>query len=307
MGNYHVFNTNGTNTLDFTYDVSGSPLTLTHNGTLYHYYITNLQGDVIAILDRAGYPMVRYTYDAWGNPLTTTGSMASTLGQYNPIRYRGYYYDSDTGFYYLQSRYYDPMLGRFLNADGYMSTGQGVQGNNMFVYCLNAPVFRVDVAGFFSITCNLDGDVDPQEDKNEFLGGGNNNDANTSRSISAGSSYSGSSSGGSKTGYSTSQSTNGNKVNVQMPNNSSKAITYGQGKAGKLGTGTYVQLSSDGRDAVISWTEYNQYSYPEYRVDLNHTHGGIGAPHMHRFETVCISGNFHLNKLPTIEVNLVCG
>ena len=76
----------------------------------------------------------RYTYDAWGNILSTTGSMASTLGQISPLRYRGYVYDEETELYYLQSRYYDPAIGRFLNADAFVSTGQGLLGNNMFAY-----------------------------------------------------------------------------------------------------------------------------------------------------------------------------
>ena len=88
-----------------------------------------------------------YTYDAWGNPLSTTGSMAATLGEQNPLRYRGYVYDTETGLYYLQSRYYNPSWGRFINADGYASTGQGIIGNNMFAYCGNNPVICADYCG----------------------------------------------------------------------------------------------------------------------------------------------------------------
>ena len=73
--------------------------------------------------------------------------MASTLGTKNPLRYRGYVYDNETGFYYLQSRYYDPALGRFLNADAFASTGQGILGNNMFAYCANNPVMGYDPTG----------------------------------------------------------------------------------------------------------------------------------------------------------------
>ncbi len=83
----------------------------------------------------------------WGQLLSCTGSMASTLGQLNPLRYRGYVYDSETGLYYLQSRYYDPALRRFINADAYTSTGQGFIGNNMFAYCLNNPVNCTDSIG----------------------------------------------------------------------------------------------------------------------------------------------------------------
>ena len=136
----------GTKTLTFSYDASGRPLTLDYSGTTY-YYVTNLQGDVTAILSSSGTAVVQYTYDAWGNPLSTTGSMASTLGTLNPLRYRGYVYDTETGFYYLQSRCYDPQIGRFINADALVSTGQGLLGNNMFAYCLNNSVAYSDSGG----------------------------------------------------------------------------------------------------------------------------------------------------------------
>lgn len=104
-----------------------------------YYFQRNLQGNVVAILDTDGTPMVEYTYDAWGNLLSVTGSLTNTLGADNPLRYRGYVYDTQTRLYYLQSRYYDPEVGRFLNADALVSTGQGLLGNNMFDRC-NAPL-----------------------------------------------------------------------------------------------------------------------------------------------------------------------
>lgn len=135
-----------TETLSFTYDASGAPQALTWGESTY-LYVVNAQGDVVAILDTAGNAVVEYAYDAWGNLLSTTGSMAGTLGEYNPLRYRGYVYDTETGFYYLQSRYYDPELGRFLNADVLVSTGQGLLGNNMFAYCNNNPGNYSDPSG----------------------------------------------------------------------------------------------------------------------------------------------------------------
>jgi RHS repeat-associated protein len=75
--------------------------------------------------------------------------MATTLGQLNPLRYRGYVYDTETGLYYLQSRYYNPEIGRFINADAFAATGQGILGNNMFAYCGNNPVSREDDGGAF--------------------------------------------------------------------------------------------------------------------------------------------------------------
>ena len=136
----------GSHVMWFTYGADGTPLTINLNGTTY-YYVTNLQGDVVGILDSTGTQVVGYTYDAWGKLLSTTGSMASTLGLHNPLRYRGYVYDRETGLYYLQSRYYNPTWGRFINADTYASTGQGLIGHNMFVYCGNNPVARIDIAG----------------------------------------------------------------------------------------------------------------------------------------------------------------
>jgi RHS repeat-associated protein len=91
--------------------------------------------------------VVQYTYDAWGNILTTTGTLAESLGVINPLTYRGYVYDQETGLYYLQSRYYNPTIGRFINADALVATGQGLTGNNMFTYCGNNPVNRYDNDG----------------------------------------------------------------------------------------------------------------------------------------------------------------
>jgi len=136
----------GSNTLYFNYDAAGTPLTVTYNGTTY-YYATNLQGDIAAILDSTGTAVVSYTYDAWGNPISTTGTLATTLGQYNPLRYRGYVYDTETGLYYLQSRYYNPKVGRFVSEDITVSTGQRFVGCNMFVYCINNPMNYVDSRG----------------------------------------------------------------------------------------------------------------------------------------------------------------
>ena len=133
-----------TTVMDFIYDASGSPFALIYtNGTaepITYYYLLNIQGDVVALMTASGAYVAQYTYDAWGNTLTSSGEMA----EINPLRYRGYYYDSETGFYYLQSRYYDPANHRFINADGLASTGQGFTGTNMFAYCLNKPLGFAD-------------------------------------------------------------------------------------------------------------------------------------------------------------------
>ena len=84
----------------------------------------------------------------WGKLLSTTGSLAETFGAEQPFRYRGYVYDEETGWYYLQSRYYNPELGRFISADVYLSTGQGVIGHNSYAYCGNNPIVRQDPSGY---------------------------------------------------------------------------------------------------------------------------------------------------------------
>ena len=140
----------GNDYLIFLYDESGVPYGLIHkygSTEKKYYYEYNLQGDIIGIINDAGTRVVTYQYSAWGELLSISGSMATTIGAANPLRYRGYYYDSETGLYYLQSRYYDPVTGRFINADNYASTGQGIISNNMFAYCLNNPVNLSDNSG----------------------------------------------------------------------------------------------------------------------------------------------------------------
>ena len=142
-----ITSSSGTTTLYYYYDESGIS-GVSYNGVKYSY-IRNLQGDVIGIINDYGVTVVEYNYDAWGNILSVTGSMASTLGAVNPFRYRGYYYDNETGFYYLNSRYYDPQVGRFLNADEPILLGAngGIMGYNLFAYCNNNPMMYSDFSG----------------------------------------------------------------------------------------------------------------------------------------------------------------
>ena len=139
--------TYGNVVLDFAYDASGNPFSLTYKAgsasAVTYYYVTNLQGDVMYLVNSSGTRVASYTYDPYGKVDTATGSMAAI----NPLRYRGYYYDTETGFYYLQSRYYDPLICRFINADEYASTGQGLVGYNMFAYCGNNPTMYYDESG----------------------------------------------------------------------------------------------------------------------------------------------------------------
>ena len=136
-----------TTTLDFFYDDSGRPFAFNYSvdGSDFetYYYILNLQGDVVQIIDEGGVLQAEYVYSPWGEVISAEGDLA----EINPLRYRGYYYDSETGFYYLRSRYYDPENHRFINADSYASTGQGFLGTNTFAYCNNSPIQFSDATG----------------------------------------------------------------------------------------------------------------------------------------------------------------
>jgi len=133
-------------TLYFTYDVDGTLLSMNYNGNEY-FYITNMQGDIIELVDINGNSVVKYNYDAWGNIIYKSGG---SLADINPYRYRGYRYDIETGWYYLQSRYYDPSIGRFINADGLFGQDGHLLSNNTYAYALNNPVIFVDNDGKFA-------------------------------------------------------------------------------------------------------------------------------------------------------------
>ena len=140
----------GNDTLLFYYDSDGSATSFSYNGTMY-FYVKNLQGDVIRIIDLAGTEVASYVYDAWGNIKDTKGE--PTIREINPIRYRGYVYDTETSLYYLQSRYYDPFTGRFLNADdtAFIGVSGTVLSGNLFAYCENNPVNHIDNYGYVKI------------------------------------------------------------------------------------------------------------------------------------------------------------
>ena len=117
-----------------------------------YYYIKNGQQDIIGLSDASGQWVVDYSYDTWGNLLKAGGSMASTLGVDNPFRYRGYYYDTETGLYCLESRYYNPELGRMMSADSLSVMGMSkttLNDKNLYNYCDGNPVGRVDESGNF--------------------------------------------------------------------------------------------------------------------------------------------------------------
>ncbi|HBL85213.1 MAG TPA: hypothetical protein DDZ99_10035 [Clostridiales bacterium] len=143
-----------TNQKYYYYDDAGSITGFTYNNVDY-YFGKNVQGDVKYIYTLTGTLIAEYCYDAWGNLvklMDADGAVLSsgtnyTVAMANPFRYRGYYYDSETGFYYLNSRYYDPQVGRFINSDTLVSTGQGLLAQNMFAYCNNNPIVLTDSSG----------------------------------------------------------------------------------------------------------------------------------------------------------------
>lgn len=138
----------GTDTLYFRYNADNSPIGFSLNGEEY-LYLKNIQGDVEEILDKNGNSVVKYAYNEWGKLLSVTGSMAAAVGRINPIRYRGYYYDGETGYYYLQSRYYNPDICRFINADepSYVTISTEKTNYNLFAYCASNPVNNIDPDG----------------------------------------------------------------------------------------------------------------------------------------------------------------
>ena len=128
--------------------------TLTDGGTEYSYYYThNSRGDIVGIYNGVGELKAHYEYDAWGNVISITDNNGNAItnpnhiGNLNPFRYRGYYQDTETGLYYLMSRYYDPITHRFINADGYFQAGTSILDGNTFVYCANNPIYSSDPTG----------------------------------------------------------------------------------------------------------------------------------------------------------------
>ncbi len=137
------------NKMVFTYDSNDSIIAMRYNGTQY-FYQKNGQDDIIGIVDGGGKVVVQYSYDSWGKLLDITGDTA--LGNANPFRYRSYYYDNETGFYYLGGRYYDAEVGRFINADTtdlLTVTPERLTDKNLYAYCDNNPVVRKDEGGQF--------------------------------------------------------------------------------------------------------------------------------------------------------------
>jgi len=146
----------------FHYDESDSIYAITYcDGTTTEKYnlFKNLQGDVVEVRSKYNALLASYNYDPWGNVVSITDSSGNEItdtthiAHINPIRYRSYYYDDDTGFYYISNRYYDPEIGRFISADDidYLGADGSPLSYNLFAYCKNNPINRFDVNGNWSM------------------------------------------------------------------------------------------------------------------------------------------------------------
>ena len=153
-----MYETRGDAKFYYSYDANGIlynvRYTLADGGTEYSYYYThNSRGDIVGIYNGAGELKAHYEYDAWGNVISITDNNGNAItnpnhiGNLNPFRYRGYYQDTETGIYYLMSRYYDPITHRFINADGYFQAGTSILDGNTFAYCANNPIYSSDPTG----------------------------------------------------------------------------------------------------------------------------------------------------------------
>ncbi len=149
-----IYEQRGNNTIYYLYDLTGL-VGFKYNDNTY-YYIKNLQGDIIGILDKDYNEIVTYEYDSWGKLLSIKDNNQNeitdetNIGIINPFRYREYYYDTETGLYYLNSRYYNPVWGSFINVDGIIGANQDMLGYNLYAYTSNNPITLVDSDGNFA-------------------------------------------------------------------------------------------------------------------------------------------------------------
>lgn len=151
----------GNNTLIPLYDNEDTVCGIIYNNEPFYFH-KNLQGDIIAIVDKTANIIAKYTYDAWGKNVEITdvngvdlSDDTSNIANINPYRYRGYYFDQEVGLYYLQSRYYNPVVGRFVNSDIFEMISlsvisRSIHDTNLFLYCSNAPINDKDVTGYMT-------------------------------------------------------------------------------------------------------------------------------------------------------------
>lgn len=134
--------------IDFFYDDKGNVFAMKYQNEMY-FYRKNLFGDILGILDSHGTELVKYEYNSWGKLLNLTDYSSNGLGRRNPFRFKGYYYDEELGMYYLNSRYYDPEVGRFISPDttDILEVQDDLYDKNLYAYCDNNSVMRIDSSG----------------------------------------------------------------------------------------------------------------------------------------------------------------
>lgn len=157
-GDIVVFEKTGDDVIYYQYDDGQNLIGFIYNNEQY-YYIKNVQNDIIGILNNNLEQIVSYNYDSWGKLISIKDQQGNDItndvnhiGYKNPYRYRSYRYDTETGLYYLQNRYYNPEWGRFISTDVLLSTGTGILEHNMYAYCDNNPVMNIDTTGNLSIS-----------------------------------------------------------------------------------------------------------------------------------------------------------
>ena len=148
--------------LRFFYDLDGlcALRVIEGNATNDYIYVRNPFGDIVGLAEGSTIKAL-YVYDAWGNhkvynPDGTENASSTFVGNINPFRYRGYYFDPETGLYYLKSRYYDPEIGQFISPDdvGYMDF-EAIGGLNLYAYCNYNPVMHSDPDGHSVLAVGL--------------------------------------------------------------------------------------------------------------------------------------------------------
>ena len=148
-GSLIVSERTGDETIWYQYDSAARLVAMVVGGVRYNY-VRNAQNDIIGLIDKTGKRVVSYKYDSWGKTISTTGTLAATIGKKNPFRYRGYYFDAESGMYYLQSRYYDVEIRRFISADkleGLFLELENLMQYNLFAYCFDTPINMSDADG----------------------------------------------------------------------------------------------------------------------------------------------------------------
>lgn len=137
--------------LDFLYDENDRLYGFVLDKTAMYFYVRDTLENILGIIDKNGNLVVQYAYNAWGKPESTTGTLATTIGEYNPFRYKGYHFDSDTGMYYCRTRYYVPDWCRWLCGDDfYFIKTDDLKSTNLFAYCQNDPINKQDESGCFA-------------------------------------------------------------------------------------------------------------------------------------------------------------